>query len=88
MNGFNICFPDFCILQLLRSKKTRHKVSVIHVAQPKICPIHIVVSDIADQIVTNLQLNILNYKRNPSVTLLGNYGKIIKNLKYILYHIL
>ena len=32
--------------------------------------------------------HILNYKRNPSVTFLGNYRKIIKKLKYILYHIL
>ena len=40
------------IYQLQRSKKTCHKVSVIHVTQPKICPIQIVVSDIADQVVT------------------------------------
>ena len=38
-------------------KKTCHKVSVTHVTQPKLCPIQIVVSDIVDQAVTNLQLN-------------------------------
>ena len=44
-------------LQLQKSKKTCHKVFVIHVTQPKICTIQIVVSDIVDQAVTNLQLN-------------------------------
>ena len=57
MDGFNICLPDFCLLHLQKSKKTCHKVSVIHVTQPKICPIQIVVTDIVDQAVTNLQLN-------------------------------
>ena len=57
MNGFNICFPDFRFLQLQKSKKTCQEVSVIHMTQPKICPIQIVVSDYVDQAVTNLQLN-------------------------------
>ena len=57
MDGFNICFPDFCFLHLQNPRKTCHKVSVIHVTQPKICPTHIVVTDIVDQDVTNLQLN-------------------------------
>ena len=57
MDGFDICFPDFCFLHLPKSKKTCHKVSVIHVTQPKICPIQIVVTDIVDKAVTNVQLN-------------------------------
>ena len=32
--------------------------------------------------------SILNYKRNPSVTFLGNYGKIIRKWKCMLHHIL
>ena len=32
--------------------------------------------------------SILNYKRNPSDTFKGNYGKMIKKSKYILYHII
>ena len=47
----------FVFLQLQKSKKTCHKVSVIHVTQPKVCPIQRVVTDIADQAVINLQLN-------------------------------
>ena len=43
-------------LQLQKSKKTCHKVSVIHVTQPKVCPIQIVITDIVDQTVINLQL--------------------------------
>ena len=56
MNGFNICFPDF-VFAASKVEKTCHKVSVMHVTQPKRCPIQIVVSDIVDQTVANLQLN-------------------------------
>ena len=52
-----VSVSQILFLQLQKSKKTCHKVSVIHVTQPKICPIQIVVSDIVDQVVTNLQLN-------------------------------
>ena len=45
-------------LQLQKQKKTCHNVSVIHVTQPKLCPIQIVVTDIVDQAVTNKQLNV------------------------------
>ena len=38
-------------------EKICHKVSVIHVTQPNLCSIQIVASDIVDQAVTNLQLN-------------------------------
>ena len=38
-------------------EKTSHKVSVIHVTQPKLSPIQILVSDIVDQAATNVQLN-------------------------------
>ena len=41
----------------LKVEKTYHKVSVIHVTQPKLCPIQIVVFDIVDQTVMNLQLS-------------------------------
>ena len=57
MDGFNICFLDFCFFHLQKSKKTCHKVSVIHVTRPKKCPIQIVVTYIVDQAVTNLQSN-------------------------------
>ena len=58
MNGYNIYFLDFCFFAAsFFEKKTCHKISVIHVTQPKFCPIQIVVSDIVDQSVTNLQLN-------------------------------
>ena len=55
MNGFNICFPNF-VFAASKVEKTCHKVSVIHVTQPKLSPIQIVVSDIVDQTVTILQL--------------------------------
>ena len=60
MNGFIICCRDFFFffLQLKKSKEKCHKVSVIHVTQPKLVPIKIVVSDILDPAATNLQLNI------------------------------
>ena len=57
MNGFDICFPDFCFLQLQKSEKS-HNVSVIHVTHLKLYPIQIIVSDIVDQAVTNKHLNI------------------------------
>ena len=47
----------FVFLQLQKSKKTCHKVSVIHLTQPKICANQIAVSDYVDQAVTNLQFN-------------------------------
>ena len=48
---------EIFFFQPQKSKKTCHKVSVIHVTQPKICPIQIVVPDIVDQAVTNIQVN-------------------------------
>ena len=57
MNGFSICFPDFCFFAASKVVKTCHKVSVIYVTQPKLCPIQIVVSNIVDQAVTHVQLN-------------------------------
>ena len=57
MDDFNICFPNLCFLHLQKSKKTCHKVSVIYAPQPKIYPSQIVVTDIVDQSVINLQLN-------------------------------
>ena len=42
-------------------EKTCHKVSVIHVTQPKLCPIQIVVSDFVEQAVTNVPLNMSFY---------------------------
>ena len=46
-----------CFCSFESRKKTCHKVSVIHVTQPKLCLIQIVVPDIVDQAVTNVQLN-------------------------------
>ena len=57
MDDFNIRFQNFCVLHLQKSKKTCHKVSVNHVTRPKICPTQIVVTNIVDQAVTNLHLN-------------------------------
>ena len=51
-------FPRFLFIAASKvGKKTCHKVSVIHVTQQKLCPFQIVVSDIVDQAVTNVQLN-------------------------------
>ena len=47
---------NFVFCSFKSRKKTCPKVSVIHVTQPKICPIRIVQSDIVHQAVTNLQL--------------------------------
>ena len=52
----------FVFLQIQKSEKTCHKVSVIYVTQPKICSIQIVVYGIVDQAVTNLQLNMPLYE--------------------------
>ena len=53
MNGFNICFPDFCFFVASKVEKICHKVSVIHMTHLKLYPIQIIVSDTLDQAVTN-----------------------------------
>ena len=53
-----ILVSQIFVLAASKVEKTCHMVSVIHVTLPKLCSIQIVVSDIVDQAVTNLQLNI------------------------------
>ena len=53
----------------LKVEKTCHKVSVIHVTQPKLSPLQIVVSVIVDKAVTNVQLNNYVFYMNNRRTL-------------------